>query len=175
MATIERVLDAPDAVEPAEVALRAPQPGDLGWVIHRHGALYAQEHGYDMRFEQLVASIVATFTENFDPAREACWIAEYGGEIAGSIFLVRESDEVARLRLLYVEPNARGLGIGSKLVAACVAQARAFGYRKLMLWTQRSLVSARRIYQAAGFTLAHEQPHQSWGQDLIEQDWVLEL
>ncbi len=175
MTVIERALDAAAPRESAEVILRPPRPGDLGWVIHRHGALYAQEHGYDISFEQLVASIVATFTENFDPAREACWIAEHDGEIMGSIFLVRETDEIARLRLLYVEPAARGLGIGSKLVAACVAQAREFGYRKLMLWTQSSLVSARRIYQAAGFTLAHEQPHRAWGQDLIEQDWMLEL
>ncbi len=175
MAAIERLLDAPKAAAPAEVILRAPKPGDFGWVIHRHAVLYAHEYGFDISFERLVASIVAQFAENFDAAREACWIAEYEGDVVGSVFLVRDSDAVARLRLLYVEPTARGLGIGAKLVDACVAQARTFGYRRLTLWTQKNLLAARHIYQAAGFTLAHEQPHHAFGQDLVEQDWTLDL
>jgi DNA-binding MarR family transcriptional regulator/N-acetylglutamate synthase-like GNAT family acetyltransferase len=175
MERIEHLLDGPAARSAAEVVLRPPRAGDLGWVIHRHGALYAEEHGFDASFEHLVASIVAQFAAQFDPAREACWIAEYAGEVVGSVFLVRESDAVGRLRLLYVEPAARGLGIGVKLVAACIDQARAFGYRRLTLWTQGSLIAARRIYQAAGFVLVEERPHRAFGQDLVEQDWMLEL
>ncbi|HEY1720208.1 MAG TPA: helix-turn-helix domain-containing GNAT family N-acetyltransferase [Magnetospirillaceae bacterium] len=181
MTTIEKLLDAPTAsngagdAKPAEVILRAPKPGDLGWVVHRHGALYAAEYGYEASFEHMVAVIAAQFAKNFDPAREACWIAEYQGEVAGAIFLMKESDEMARLRLFYVEPSARGLGIGSKLVAACIAGARQFGYHKLTLWTQTELVSARRIYAAAGLTVVGEKPHHSWGRDLIGQDWMMEL
>lgn len=175
MERIERLLAPPPPRSGDEVILRDPRPGDLGWAIHRHGALYAEEYGFDASFEHLVAAIVAQFAKNFDPSRERCWIAEHGGEVAGSIFLVRESDAVARLRLLYVEPSARGLGIGAKLVAACIAQARDFGYRRLTLWTQNNLLAARHIYQAAGFTLTHEQPHHAFGQDLVEQDWTLEL
>ncbi len=162
-----------DVVDRDEVVLRDPRPGDLGWVIHRHGALYAEEYGFDASFEHLVAAIVAQFAKDYDPKRERCWIAEHGGEVVGSIFLVRESDTLARLRLLYVEPSARGLGIGARLVAACVAQARDFGYRRLTLWTQSNLLAARRIYQAAGFKLTHAQPHHAFGQDLVEQDWTL--
>lgn len=175
MGRIERLLAAAPSRSGDEVILRDPRPGDLGWVIHRHGALYAEEYGFDASFEHLVAAIIAQFAKGFDASRERSWIAEHGGEIVGSIFLVRESDTVARLRLLYVEPSARGLGIGAKLVAACIAQARDFGYRRLTLWTQNNLLAARHIYQAAGFTLTHEQPHRAFGQDLVEQDWVLEL
>ena len=176
MTAIERILDASaHTPAPTEVVLREPKPGDLGWVVHRHAVLYAQEYGYDISFEHLVASIAAQYVENFDATREASWIAEYDGAPVGAIFLMRETDDVARLRLFFVEPSARGLGIGAKLVAACVAQARTFGYRRLILWTQNNLLSARRIYQAAGFKLMREKPHRSWGQDLVGQDWELEL
>ncbi len=158
-----------------EVVLRPPRPGDMGWVIHRHGALYAEEYGFDASFEHLVAEIIAAFVKNHDPRRERAWIAELDGAVAGSIFLVRESDEVGRLRLLFVEPWARGHGIGARLVAACIDQARASGYNRLTLWTQSNLLAARRIYQAAGFRLEREHPHRAFGQNLVEQDWSLDL
>jgi DNA-binding MarR family transcriptional regulator/predicted GNAT family N-acyltransferase len=155
--------------------LRPHQPGDIGWIIHRHGLLYAEEYGFDMRFEALVAQIGASFIDNFDPARERCWIAERAGAVVGSVLLVKETDEVAKLRLLYVEPWARGLGIGSRLVAECIRFARQRRYRKISLWTNDVLVSARRIYQAAGFRLIREEPHRSFGRDLVGQTWELPL
>ncbi len=155
--------------------LRPHQPGDIGWIIHRHGALYAEEYGLDMTFEALVARIAAGFIENFDAARERCWIAECQGAVAGAVLLVKESEEVAKLRLLYVEPGARGLGIGSRLVAECIRFARQRRYRKITLWTNDVLVSARHIYQAAGFRLVREEPHRSFGRDLVGQFWELPL
>jgi GNAT superfamily N-acetyltransferase len=173
--TAETLLgDARNPGEPNYV-LRPHEPGDIGWIIHRHGVLYAEEHGLDMRFEALVARIAADFLDNFDARRERCWIAERDGEIAGSVLLVKDSEEIAKLRLLYVEPKARGLGIGRRLVRECLGSARRIGYRKITLWTNDVLVSARRIYEAAGFRLVREEPHHSLGRDLVGQYWELQL
>jgi len=172
--TIEALLGDP---EPGRVPyiLRPPEPGDMGWVVQRHGSLYAEEYGYDRHFEGLVASIVGTFVEKFDPARERCWIAERDGATVGSVFLVRKSEQVAKLRLLIVDPTARGLGIGARLVAECVKFARQNGYRKVTLWTHSQLNAARHLYREAGFQLVHKQPVHSFGLDLVDETWDLHL
>ena len=156
-------------------AVRTHRPGDMGWVVHRHGVLYAQEYGYDETFEALVAEIVAKFIQNYDAKRERCWIAEHEGEIAGSIFLVAESNSVAKLRLLLVEPSARGLGIGARLVSECVRFARRAGYQKIVLWTQSELDAARHVYRKAGFSVIEEKQHRSFGKDLTAETWELLL
>jgi DNA-binding MarR family transcriptional regulator/GNAT superfamily N-acetyltransferase len=174
MQTIERLLGAqPETKTP--YLLRLHQPGDMGWVIHRHGALYAHEFGWDERFEALVAEIVAKFIHKFDPQRERCWIAEKDGGIAGSVFLVRESEKVARLRLLLVEPSARGLGIGNRLVDECTRFARQAGYKKITLWTQSILHAARHIYKKAGYRLLKQERHREFGYDLLGETWDLNL
>jgi GNAT superfamily N-acetyltransferase len=158
-----------------DFALREPRPGDLGWVVARHAILYGEEYGWSGPFEGMCAQIVADFVKNFDPAREHCWIAERGGEHAGSIFLVKETGEVARMRLLLVEPSARGFGIGEALVDACIAFAREAGYRRLTLWTHQVLTAARAIYERKGFTLTESKPHSTWGPEVVGETWDLEL
>ena len=155
------------------IALRGPRPGDYGWIVQRHGVLYAAEQGWDARFEGLVAGVVAEFIKTFDPAREACWMAEHQGAPVGSILLARESDTVGRLRLLLVEPSARGLGVGDRLVAECVSFARQAGYQEVVLWTQSNLLPARRLYERAGFGLEDSWPYDGFGEGLVSETWRL--
>jgi len=175
MRTIERLLteQSPDSKTP--YLIRTHQPGDMGWIIHRHGVLYAQEQGWDERFEAEVAEIAARFIHRFDPKRERCWIAEKDGAIVGCIFLVRKTATIGQLRLFLVEPAARGLGIGSRLVAECIRFGRQAGYRKITLWTQSILYAARRIYAKHGFRRVHQERHRSFGIPLTSETWELKL
>jgi len=181
MARIETLLGARPRTQ--SFVLRAHRPGDIGWVVSRHGALYAQDYGWDQRFEALVAQIAAHFIERFDPSREACWIAERGGDNIGCVFLVQARDETtqavepgtAQLRMLLVEPSARGLGLGVALVDECERFARQAGYSRIRLWTNSLLLAARGIYERAGYTLTASQPHRSFGQDLVGETWELSL
>jgi DNA-binding MarR family transcriptional regulator/GNAT superfamily N-acetyltransferase len=163
-----------DQGRPPSYVLRSLVPGDFGWVIHRHGALYAAEYGWDATFEALVARVVADYVERQD-ARSDAWIAEVDGEPAGCVFCVQKSERVAQLRLLLVEPSARGMGIGDRLVEECIRFARRSGYDEMVLWTNDVLSAARRVYQRAGFELTDEGPHHAFGHDLVEQNWRLKL
>jgi DNA-binding MarR family transcriptional regulator/N-acetylglutamate synthase-like GNAT family acetyltransferase len=174
MATIAQLLE-PQPRERAPFLLRSHRVGDIGWVISRQASAYAEEYGWNISYEALVAEICAQFINNYDAAREHCWIAEVGAEPVGSIFLVKGSDEVAKLRLLLVEKKARGLGVGRALVEQCVRSAREKGYRKMTLWTQSILVAARAIYQQAGFRRIAEEKHHSFGVDLVGETWEMEL
>lgn len=174
MQTIERLLGMPSEAK-APYLLRPHRPGDMGWIVHRQAVLYAEEYHWDEQFEALVAEIAAKFIRNFDGKRERCWIAERDDEIVGSGFLVRKTETVAQLRMLYVEPAARGLGIGARLAAECVRFARQVGYRKVTLWTNSILLAARHIYEKAGFRLVAEEPHHSFGHDLVSEVWELKL
>jgi DNA-binding MarR family transcriptional regulator/N-acetylglutamate synthase-like GNAT family acetyltransferase len=171
MQAIERILEK----RSREIVLRAHRPGDMGWVVSRHGAVYAQEYGWNLRFEALVAGIVEKFIEDFDEKRERCWIAEMDGSPVGSVFLVQQNSSTAKLRLLLVEPQARGRGLGRRLVEECIAFARAKGYRKLVLWTQSNLAAARGIYRTAGFRRARREPHSGFGVRLVGEYWELVL
>lgn len=173
LADVMALLGGPAATSP--VILRPHRAGDIGWVIARHGALYAQEYSLDSSFEALVAGIAGEFLQKFDPARECCWIAERDGRNLGSAFVVRQDEQVAKLRLVLVEPAARGLGLGRQLVRACIAFARAAGYQRMTLWTNDILHAARKIYQDEGFVLVSEEKHHSFGRDLVGQNWDLDL
>jgi DNA-binding MarR family transcriptional regulator/N-acetylglutamate synthase-like GNAT family acetyltransferase len=169
MREIRRLLEAQQAAP--EVRLRPPGPGDMGWVVQRHGALYAREYGWDESFEALVARIVADYVERRNPEREAAWIAQLDGRPVGCVLCVKREEQVAQLRLLLVEPDARGMGVGSRLVEECLVFAAGAGYREIVLWTNDVLVDARRIYQRAGFELREEESHHSFGHDLVGQYW----
>jgi DNA-binding MarR family transcriptional regulator/GNAT superfamily N-acetyltransferase len=174
MGAIEHALEPP-AQKPVGFLLRSHRPGDIGWVISSQAKAYAKEYGWDISYEALVSEICAQFIKSYDASREHCWIAEADGEPLGSIFLVKGSDDVAKLRLLLVEKKARGLGVGRALVEQCIRSAREMGYKKMTLWTQSILVAARGIYQAAGFRRVKEEPHHSFGVDLIGETWELKL
>jgi DNA-binding MarR family transcriptional regulator/GNAT superfamily N-acetyltransferase len=172
MSTVETLL----AAGPTRgFILREPRAGDFGWIVTRHAVLYAQEYGWTENFEGVCAQIVADFVNNFDPKYERAWIAERDGAPVGSILLAKDTAEVARLRLLLVEPSARGLGVGKRLTDECVAFARACGYRRITLWTHRVLTAARHIYEQAGFRLTSSEARRSWGQDVVSEHWDLEL
>jgi DNA-binding MarR family transcriptional regulator/GNAT superfamily N-acetyltransferase len=173
LGTIESILSPTSAAR--SYVLRPPVAGDLGWIVHRHGALYHDEYGFDERFEALVADIVAHFVAHFDARYDRCWIAEQDGAIVGSVFVVKKSRTVAKLRLLLVEPQARGLGLGTRLVAECITFARRAGYRTLTLWTQRNLRAARHVYQTAGFRLTAQKRHRDFGPPLVAETWELDL
>ena len=174
MTAIEHTLE-PSARPPAGFLLRSHRPGDIGWIVSRHGALYAREYGWDISFEALAAEICAQFIRSYDASREHCWIAEIGGEPVGSVFLVKASDEVAKLRLLLVEKKARGVGVGRALTEQCIHFARQAGYTSITLWTQSILVAARGIYQRAGFQRVKEEKHHSFGVDLTGETWEMTL
>jgi GNAT superfamily N-acetyltransferase len=158
-----------------ELKLRDPKPGDLGWVVHRHGVLYAREYGWNLEFEALVASIVGDFVKNFDKHLDRCWIAELDGKIVGSVFIVKHTGSAAKLRMLYVEPEARGHGVGRRLVDAALEFSRTVGHASVMLWTNPQLTAARKIYEAVGFEMIDERTEEAFGVEFVSQTWKLEF
>jgi DNA-binding MarR family transcriptional regulator/GNAT superfamily N-acetyltransferase len=172
MTTVETLLDNDVTPRPR---IRTHEPGDLGWIVERHGAVYARDYGFDASFEALVAEIAAKFLKEFDPARERCWIAELDGQRVGSVMLVNYTNDIAKLRLLLVEAEARGMRLGRQLVETCIAFAKAVGYREITLWTNSILDEARGLYESLGFVLVKETPHHSFGRNLVGQDWTLRL
>ena len=178
MKTIETLLGGEVVAKPRPrggYRLRAPVPGDFGWVVKRHAELYGEEYRWKEPFEGLCAQIVADYVNNNDPKRERCWIAEMNGENVGCIFIAKDSAEVARIRLLLVDPKARGLGLGARLVDECIRFARRAGYKKITLWTHSVLKAARHIYEKAGFKLMRTERHRSWGRPVVSEHWDLEL
>lgn len=176
MERIETLLEPGSASAAPRVAvLRDPMPGDIGWVVQQHGEIYAREYGWDMRFEALVADIAAQFVRNFQPEWEKCWIAELDGERVGAIFVVRKSATTAKLRMLILSPKARGMGLGARLTDECIAFARAKGYKKMVLWTNSCLTTARSIYAKRGFVLDKSEPYEDFGQQLVSETWSLKL
>jgi DNA-binding MarR family transcriptional regulator/GNAT superfamily N-acetyltransferase len=175
MATVEGLLQPDTNTRPPMLLLRPHRAGDMGWVTSANAALYAQEYGWDIGYEALVARITAEFIENFDPKKERCWIAEKDGERVGSVFVVKKNDEIAKLRLLIIDPKARGLGLGKRFVDECLRFARETGYRRMTLWTQSNLLAARGIYAKAGFERVAEEPHHSFGVDLVGETWERDL
>ena len=173
--TVRRLLVGDIAEEKTSYLLRLHQPGDMGWIVHRQAILYAEEYGWDGTYEALAAEIVAQFIKNYDPKRERAWVAEKDGERVGAVFVAKGSDQIVKLRLLHVEPQARGLGIGKRLVGECIRFARQAGYQKMTLWTQSILHAARHIYKKAGFQVVHEEKHHSFGKDLTAETWELNL
>ena len=173
--TVRRVLGDKSERPGTPYMLRMHQPGDMGWIVYRQAILYCEEYGWDGTYEALAAEIVAHFIKNYDPKKERAWVAEKDGERVGAVFVAKASDEVAKLRLLHVEPSARGLGIGKRLVQECIRFARQAGYQKMTLWTQSILLAARHIYKQAGFQVVREEPHHSFGKDLIAETWEMDL
>jgi len=176
MLTIESLLD-PQSVDRTRLPyiIRQPEPGDMGWVVKRHSELYTEEYGWDEKFEGLVAEIVAGFVQNFDARYERCWIAERDGENVGCIFVVKLDDQTAKLRLLLVDPKARGMGLGARLIDECIHFARRSGYKRMVLWTNSILYSALHLYKKAGFQKTGEEPQHSFGQDLVFETWEMDL
>ncbi len=168
-------MNTPSSADAPAVTLRDPVPGDIGWIVHRQARLYAEEYGWDWTFEALLAEIAGQFIRDFKPGLERCWVAEREGEILGAVFVVQQDAHSAKLRMLYVEPAARGLGLGRRLVDECLRFAQGCGYRRMVLWTNDILVAARRIYETAGFQLVEEERHHSFGHDLVGQVWAREL
>ena len=175
IASMKQIQTLLEGGQPTTYLLRDPQPGDMGLVVHQQTAIYSREYGWNSEFEALVSEVVAKYLREFDPTGERCWIAEKDGKVVGSVFVIRHDETTAKLRMLYVDASARGLGIGNRLVEECLRFARDVGYKKMILWTTSNLVDARRLYQRAGFELVEEEPIHSFGKDLVSQTWAIEL
>jgi len=175
IASMKQIQTLLEGGQPTTYLLRDPQPGDMGLVVHQQTAIYSREYGWNSEFEALVSEVVAKYLREFDPTGERCWIAEKDGKVVGSVFVIRHDETTAKLRMLYVDASARGLGIGNRLVEECLRFARNVGYKKMILWTTSNLVDARRLYQRAGFELVEEEPIHSFGKDLVSQTWAIEL